>query len=633
MIVPRPAKLAKNTGEFLVEPSTRISTDTDHAGVQRIAHLLARDIHKNHGISLDVVESSNGIEGEIRLEIDTELETLGEEGYRLVVQPQGVVVQAAHPRGLFYGTQSLRQLVDTHVVEDGCATLPCVDIEDQPRFPWRGYMLDSSRHMQSVEFIKSLIDTLAYLKLNVLHWHFTDYHAWRPEILKYPRLTEIGSKRGPDEPGGSGFYTQDDMRDLVAYAHERFVMIMPEIETPAHASAAMVCYPELTCSGKPIEIGAPGLGWFHDSGLAIFCPSRPETFEFLENVLNEIMDIFDAPVIHVGGDERPDGIWSECERCQGRIRNEGLSGEAELQHVFMEQVSNIVRARGRRTMAWMPTVEFGVPEGQIAQDWYHNVLPDATRQGIDVLSNLDRFTYLDYPNFPGRQMPEWMHIMPLEKVYSFEPTPPGLTPEQEKHVIGSEACLWTEFVQQEDVDIATFPRILAFAEVMWTPAARRNWDDFQARCFDLEAPIRRQGFRYASRELEQTFQPKLPATVDTSMTPAEGYPAEAGFDGRFTRFFWSQEPPKSGDHFTVHLDQAVSPLRICVYTGSDIVRDDWLRAGVLEVSEDGEDFQVLSEIRQPVADVMSSGKSVKAIRIRVTEDQQQRLAVREIVLA
>lgn len=630
MIVPRPASAHPADGFYTLSADTRLFAPADDAA-RAVAELLRAALKDSAGLDLPLSDAADGTGG-ITLALDQSL-TTGDEGYTLEAAADGVTIRAAAPAGLFYGAQSLRQMVDLETTQGNGPRVPLGRIEDAPRYAWRGMMLDSSRHFQPVATIKRLMDALAYLKMNVFHWHLVDDNGWRLEIKRYPRLTGIASRRDPDEPDASGFYTQDEARDIVAYAKARNITIIPEIEVPAHASAALAVYPELTCAGEPWEFGNAGLHYFQvGTRRATFCPSREETYEFLEGVLTEVMDIFDGPVIHIGGDERPDGIWADCPRCAETMRREGMEKESALQHAMMCRLADFVNRHGRRTMAWLPTAEHGLPENQIAEDWFYDLIPDATALGNDVVNAQDRWTYLDYPNFPGRQKPEWMHDLAIEKMYDFEPTPEGMTEEQQKRMLGAHTSLWTEFIEEEDLSTAIFPRLLAFAEVMWTPRARRNWDDFARRKDALEPIFERMGWPYATLEREQGVRTARPATVSSSMAHEAPYQMEHAFDGRFTRYAWTVDPPKKGDHLTVTLDEPIPARRITLHTGSDFARDDFLPEGTLAISADGETFTPVAAVRGRRADAHLNGDPVKAVRVLVDADMERRLATREIVI-
>jgi hexosaminidase len=628
MIIPLPAHFATAEGALPIGADTQISASGEAAATARYLseELKARTGHR---LAISDTQATHGI----ALIVDANLSRLGDEGYQLHVMPSGAVIQASKAAGLFYGTQSLLQLLDRERVE-GRSGVPAVEIEDAPRYGWRGFMLDSARHFQSMATIRRILDQMAYLKLNVFHWHLTDDQGWRLEIKRYPKLTEEGSRRPADEPGGAGFYSQKDIREIVSYARDRHITIVPEIEVPAHCTAAMACYPELTCSGKHEMQGGIGLHHFNSAAGegAIFCAGREETYEFIHNVLNEVMDLFPSPVIHMGGDERPEGIWSNCPCCKAVMEKEGLKTESALQGYFMRRACAFVNSRGRRTMAWCPTIEHGLPAGQIAEDWFFDLIPGIAKQGHDAVNARDRFTYLDYPNYPGRQKPSWMPDLNVQRMYEFNPTPAGLTPEQEKRVLGSEASLWTEFVEDRDLSESMFPRLLGFAEVVWTPAAGREWTDFESRMKGMEKPLSAMGITYAAPAASQPVRTARPATVTTSMSFDPAYRPEHAFDGRFVRCFATNAPPRAGDHLTITLNKPADLRRITLYAGADAIDGALLEDGSLEISNDGKRFSKAADIHAKQTDVDLPGTPVKAIRVTVNADMTHNLAITEIAV-
>jgi len=346
-------------------------------------------------------------------------------------------------------------------------------------------MLDSARHIQTVGFIEQILDLMAGLKLNTFHWHLTDDTAWRIPIEKYPKLIEIGAWRnsGPNRYGG--FYSREQIRHIIEYASERHISVIPEIEMPGHCNAALFAYPELSCAGTVWPTGADGLDYFNAGGRRAFCASRPETFAFLEDVLAEVMDLFDSPVIHIGGDERPHGVWSKCPRCQQKMKELGLADEHHLQRWFMQQIVDFVHRSGRRTMAWSDGLREPFPQGQIVQGWHTGESEYTIASGSETVNSNNEFTYLDYPwSVESRKgKPDWMtFLLNTETVYKFDPVPTGSTPEQAARVRGGEAPLWTEVVPDDDTAFRqTFPRLIPFSEVAWSPPAGRNFPEFQRR--------------------------------------------------------------------------------------------------------------------------------------------------------
>jgi hexosaminidase len=420
------------------------------------------------------------------------------EEYRLFVTERGVVLSAPTPAGLFRGLQTLRQLLPPEIERRARGrplppvrwAIPAVTIEDAPRFRYRGILLDVARWYYPPEFIKKVIDLLALYKFNALHLHLTDDQGWRLEIKKYPLLTRIGAWRketilgqhfdpyvGDGVPHG-GFYTQEQIRDLVAYAAGRYVTIIPEIEMPGHAGAALAAYPELSCTGGPFEVSTTW-GMHQD----IFCPSE-RTFGFLEDVLLEVMQLFPSKYIHIGGDEVPKDQWKVSPIAQEVIRREGLANEEELQSYFIRRIEAFLLAHGRRLIGWDEILEGGLAPEATVMSWRGTVGGiDAARQGHDVIMTPADHAYLDY--YQGDPAGEPLAIggfVPLDTAYAFEPVPRELTPDEAAHVLGGQGSLWTEYIPTTaQAEYMLLPRLLALSEALWSPREMRNWDRFLAR--------------------------------------------------------------------------------------------------------------------------------------------------------
>jgi hexosaminidase len=486
-VVPRPAFIEQGQGWFTARATTPIvaATPSDSA-IARLA-VLAGDILESHA-PRGPVEG-----GPVRLEL-APAGALPAEGYELIASPSGVTIRGASPAGLFYGLQTLRQLLPV----DGSGRIPTVTIRDAPRFPYRGMHLDVGRHLFPVAFIKRYIDLLARYKLNTFHWHLTDDQGWRLEIRAFPRLTTVGAWRretvvgnqlrpyvGDGRPYG-GFYTQDQVREVVAYAAARHVTVIPEIELPGHSKAALAAYPDLACTDGPFEV-ATTWGVHED----IFCPSE-RTFAFLEAVLGEVLELFPSPYIHIGGDEVPKRRWKESAVAQEVMRREGLKNEGELQSWFIRRVEAFLRSRGRRLIGWDEILEGGLAPDATVMSW-RGVSGGvaAARQRHDVIMTPGSYLYFDH--YQGAPPGEPLAIggyTTLERVYAFEPVPPELTPEEARHVLGAQANVWTEYIPTpEQVEYMAFPRMLALAEVVWTPVAERDWRDFARRLPDQLARL------------------------------------------------------------------------------------------------------------------------------------------------
>lgn len=426
--------------------------------------------------------------GTIRLIHDPDNHELGDEGYKLCVEEDHVSITAHRSAGIFYGVQTLIQLAAGGNQNGRGSRVPCVRINDKPRFTWRGLMLDSARHMQSVSEIKQIIDRLAALKLNRFHWHIADDQGWRFEVRKYPRLTSVGAWRGEGANRYGGFYTQNQVRDIVAYANNRCITVIPEIDMPGHCNAALHAMPELSCSGEPINVDAAGglEAYTRSDGRQLFCAGRDNAISFLKDVLTEVAEVFDPPYIHLGGDERPADIWSKCPHCNQRMQQLGLANEDELELWFASQIATFVSEELKiSTIGWGDNLKkAGMPEGQVVQGWLEGQSAMAAGMGRQTIHSFHEHVYLDYPWCEDSRQgkPDWMPLLPVEKVYDFEPVPEGLDPASTDLVLGGEAPIWTEYVQTYDLLLKqVMPRLQAFSEVLWSPRASRNYSDFKAR--------------------------------------------------------------------------------------------------------------------------------------------------------
>jgi hexosaminidase len=438
------------------------------------------------------------------------VESLGREGYRLEVQAEVVIIEALTPTGIFYGIQSLRQLLpveveERHPIPGADWSIPCQVITDRPRFAWRGFMLDEGRHFHGKETVLQTLDLMALQKLNVFHWHLTEDQGWRIEIKKYPRLTEVGSRRAGTRQGFTdgqhdgvvhgGFYTQDEIREIVAYAAHRHITVVPEIEMPGHSLAALAAYPELSCIGGPFEVSTH-FGIFPD----IYCAGKESTFAFLQDVLDEVMELFPSPYIHIGGDEAPKKRWKECPDCQRRIRDEGLKDEHALQGYFTNRIAAYLDSKGRHVIGWNEILQNGLVKGAVVQFWARGRerLLEAIRtdKRATVMSPYSN-TYLDYS----------YNLTPLSRTYRYEPIPKELGEGDAGSILGLESPLWTEWVpNRARLDYQVYPRLTAMAETGWTLKDKKDYQDFHRRLEKFLERLGRLGVRYAPlRETEPSW--------------------------------------------------------------------------------------------------------------------------------
>jgi hexosaminidase len=484
-IIPAPVSLKKTSGEFVLSQQTIVLADT----ITNKAVVFLTNYLQNKAMLHVQLKANDGASVPNSIVLTAAgADNLPPDGYRLTITPQQILI-AGKGAGLFYGIQTLIQLIRED--RGAVAKLPCVQIEDYPRFGYRGLMLDVCRHFFSVEFVKKYIDLMAAYKLNNFHWHLTDDQGWRIEIKKYPKLTEVGSQRAQTVIGNyhdrtpqqfdntpyGGYYTQDQIREVVKYAADRYINVVPEIEMPGHSEAALAAYPELSCDPSlPYKV-AETWGVFHD----IYCPSD-KTFSFLEDVLTEVMDLFPGKYIHIGGDEAPKDVWKKSAFCQKLMKNLGLKTEDELQSYFIQRIEKFVNSKGRTIIGWDEILEGGLSPNATVMSWRgeaggiaaaqqnHNVIMTPGSGGL----------YIDQQQ--GKQNEEPLSIGgydPLSKIYSYNPIPPVLNADQQKFIVGVQANLWTEYIPTEPkAEYMLLPRLLALSEVAWSPLSNKNYSNF-----------------------------------------------------------------------------------------------------------------------------------------------------------
>ncbi len=490
-IIPKPVSATVTEGTFTLAQDTVILTDR---ATRQVGEMLARLLAPATGWTLPV-QRGKPKDNSVALAIDPGLARLGEEGYTLEVRPKRIIIRAPKPAGVFYGTQSFRQLLPPAIfassVQKGVSwDVPCLKVEDHPRFVWRGALVDVGRHFMPKERLLKFIDLIAMQKINTLQLHLTDDQGWRIEIKKYPKLTEIGSKRKQTRLGHErqskefdgkphgGFFTQQDIREIVAYARERFVNVVPEIEMPGHATAAIAAYPELGSTGKQLEVGT-----YWGVYKSIFNPSE-RTILFLQDVLGEVIELFPGRFIHVGGDEAPKDEWKASPQVQARIKELGLKDEAEMQSYFIRRMDQFLTSRGRRLIGWDEILEGGLAPGATVMSWRGTEGGiAAAKAGHDVVMTPTDYLYLDYYQSKDPQEPLAIGgFVPLEKVYAYEPVPAELTPEQGKRVLGAQGNLWTEYIRTtQHLEYMAFPRLAAVAEMTWTPKQSKDLASFKER--------------------------------------------------------------------------------------------------------------------------------------------------------
>jgi hexosaminidase len=498
-IIPQPVSVVPGKGSFVFTAHTQMVAA---AAQQALAEQLRDYLRPATGFSFPIVRAAGP--SSITLAVDRTLKRLGPEGYRLEVTRAGIRIRAFDPAGIFYGIQSLRQMLPADLmrrtpVEGVHWSVPVATIEDTPRFSWRGSHLDVARHFMPKEFVLKFLDLMALHKLNVLHWHLVDDQGWRVEIKKYPRLAIVGGKTdyttfNPVQPMQAvslpqgGYYTQDDIREVVRYAAQRFITVVPEIEMPGHSAAAISAYPSL---GNKLEIeqGGGDTSFMTFSGMNQAADSNynvdESTIHVLQDVLTEVMALFPSKFIHIGGDEVDKRPWRYNPKAQARMHELGLKDENELQSWFVRQMDQFLAAHNRRLVGWDEILEGGLAPGATVMSWRGiDGGIAAAKAGHDVVMTPGDFTYLDHYQWIAPRL-EPLAIggfLPLETIYNFEPVPPTLTPVEAQHILGGQAQLWSEFIPQpKQMEYLAYPRLSALAEALWSPRATRNFADFSTR--------------------------------------------------------------------------------------------------------------------------------------------------------
>jgi len=524
-VVPLPSEITTENGaSFTLSKATKIVFPQENEKMQRNARFLAEYLEIATGIKFETTDTPPQ-KNAIILALGMENEN--PEAYRIEVAENTITITGSSEAGVFYGIQTLRKA--TPVGKNISVTYPQVIINDQPRFGYRGMMLDVARHFQPVDFVKKFIDMLALHNINRFHWHLTDDQGWRIEIKKFPKLTEIGAFRKETVIGKNtgkydgtphgGFYTQDEIRDIVKYAEERYITIIPEVDLPGHMLAALAAYPELGCTGGPYEV-AKEWGIFED----VLCPGKEATFEFLEGVLSEVMELFPSKYIHIGGDECPKVRWEKCPDCQRRIKELGLKGDNKhtaehyLQSYVTARIEKFLNDHGRNIIGWDEILEGELAPNATVMSWRGmegGIL--AAQMNHDVIMTPTSYCYFDYYQTQDIEN-EPLSIggyVSIEKVYSFEPVPEVLTPEQKKHILGPQANLWTEYIKTpEHVEYMVMPRIAALCEVQWMQPEKKNYEEFLKRLPRLLALYDKLGYHYATHVFD--IQAKLTPNFETN---------------------------------------------------------------------------------------------------------------------
>ena len=483
-LIPLPASIEMGNGKFVIGPATEILYDNEIVASE--LNFLNAYLKSQYGVELKKNKSSDTKSNSIFVLLSTDYSG---EAYSMLIDSSGVMILAGNNTGVFYALQSLIQLMPAGKTKE--ISVPALKIEDSPRFGYRGMHLDVSRHFFPIETVKRYIDLLAMYKMNVFHWHLTDDQGWRIEIKKYPKLQSISAWRTGtlighlhDKPEKfdslrhGGYYTQDEIKDVVEYASRRHVTIIPEIEMPGHALAALAAYPEYSCTGGPFEVGRKW-GVFED----VFCP-RENTFIFLQDILDEVCTLFPGKYIHIGGDECPKDRWKECEHCQTLIKKENLKDENELQRYFTNRIVTYLKTKNKTAIGWDEILDEKVDKEAVIMSWrgYKGGV-DAALQGHDAVMAPHDFCYFNtyQTRYSGGRLAIGGYL-PVDRVYNFEPVPDVLNPEQAKYIIGAQGNLWTEYITNEDqIEEMILPRMSALSEVLWTPSNKKDFNNYSAR--------------------------------------------------------------------------------------------------------------------------------------------------------
>lgn len=508
-VVPMPLEInTTQQASFLLKSGVTVYYPAGNEKMQRNAEFLASYVKAQTGIELQV-QAGEGGKGGIVLQLG--LANDNPEAYQLKVDANQVVISSPSEAGVFYGIQTLRKAVD--VAEGSNVELPAVEINDQPRFGYRGMMLDVGRHFFSMDEIKTYIDMMALHNINRFHWHLSEDQGWRIEIKKYPKLTEIGSMRKETVIGHNsgkydgkpygGFYTQEQAKEIVAYAAERYITVIPEIDLPGHMQAALAAYPELGCTGGPYEVWTQ---WGVSDN--VLCAGNDQTIQFIKDVLAEIVEIFPSEYIHVGGDECPKVKWSTCPKCQARIKALGLKSdnkhtkEERLQSYVIHEAEEFLNSKGRKMIGWDETLEGGLAPNATVMSWRGEAGGiEAAKQHHDVVMTPNTYLYFDYYQSKDTET-EPMAIggyLPIERVYSYEPMPKSLSPEEQKYIVGVQANLWTEYIPDfKQVQYMVLPRMAALSESQWCAPEKKNYEAFLQRVSRLVNIYAKNGWNYAT---------------------------------------------------------------------------------------------------------------------------------------
>ena len=613
-VTPVPMEVNWQRGSFRPDASTSLWIEAPEADRSILAEYLQAS-----PLALKLADSQSG--NQVVLKQTDALEGItSPEGYVLSVNSDGVRIEALSGAGLFYGVQTLLQMA-----ADAPEGMTAVTVKDEPRFEYRGIMLDVSRHFRSKEFVKRQIDLLSYYKINRLHLHLTDAAGWRIEIKKYPRLTQFAAWRPQavwkdwwngkreyceetDPRAQGGYYTQDDIRELVAYAQKHYVTIIPEIEMPSHSEEVLTAYPELSCTHVPYK-------------QSDFCIGNEKTFEFLENVLTEVMELFPSEYIHIGGDEAGKASWPNCKLCQARMKKEGLKDVNELQSYSIHRMERFLNSHGRKLLGWDEILDGGLAPNATVMSWRGTEGGlAAIRSGHKAIMSPGQYCYLDgYQDAPYSQPEAIGGYLPLKKVYGYEPVPDSLSADEAKLMYGVQANLWTEYIPTEEhAEYMLYPRAIALAEVAWSKSENKSWEDFHRRALKIVDELKAKGYHpfELKNEIGNRKEAETPVEhlalgkkVTYNAPYWENYPAAGeatltdGLRGgwNYNDQLWQGFVTKDRVDVVIDLEKetpihsvAADFMQIC---GPEVFMPERV---VISVSNDGKEFTQLAEIKNEV---------------------------------
>ena len=510
-IIPLPAEVTEQKGIFIITSATKIVINNNSEQLRQIAAFLNTHSEKYYGINYPVITADSPEDESIFLKLDENLK-MGKEDYHLIVNTEGVVIEAVAPNGIFYGIQTLIQLMPPTPKQIAEIVLPALEIKDTPRFAWRGLHLDVSRHFMPKEFIMKYIDYMAMHKFNTFNWQLADDQGWRFEISKYPRLAEVGSVRkrtmnghsnnpaGYDTIPAGGYYTKNDIRDIVTYASEHYITVVPGIGMPGHALSALAAYPDLGCLGVPYEVGTRW-GTFND----VYCPGKEGTYTFLRAVITEMSTLFPGKYFHIGGAECSESRWEQCSACQLKMKIDSMNTTHDLHNYFVRRIASMLDSLGKDLVGWDEIAKDTLLSKGIIMSWHNETTAiNTTRRKLQTVMSPAKYCNFDqYQADPKTEPLAVGGLLTLEQVYNYEPVQAEMSPQEAKYIIGAQANVWTQYMKTpEYVEYMVFPRAAALAEVVWSPKVGKDYSWFRKRLLEEVKRYDALGIRYCKAEFK-----------------------------------------------------------------------------------------------------------------------------------